>query len=468
MYLSYVCAGSRPNLASLASSLATKARSRLQLLELLCTNPNASTQQQQQQFYHQGGSQQQGNSGSGGRRGISSSSNGSADIRRFCGVSELHKASLCVVAAALHAGDICWGLGDVLTATDAAVGHAGPAMLSQPELLLSITRLYAQVEQQLLLDLQQQEVLQLQAAERHGYSSQAPAAAAASLPPPAAIVHVLGKMSAAQLSVLRPDDAAAEWLLGQAAVLPGAVRLLLLHWMQLLLLPPPAATSSTAAASGQAADAGSVQQQWRKEQQQNLVSGLLSALQQQPAAVSTVLQLVEDCLQPQQQQQQRQAAAWLAVLGSLLTSSSNSVAGAVRSQQWQQEMTAGAEGSGRASVTLLSLLLGSQANADTDAAGGGLRAQAGCSLLLLTCKVLASAGWDSSWGCCYLLFACSSCLIAVAAAVASEAAAAVCAQAKDAEQRLMQQGIQQVRRAMCCRAVGCADLQAQGRSVSTA
>jgi hypothetical protein len=455
-----LCAGAATNLAPLAATLATHVHSRLQLLELLCTSPNNSTQQQQQGWSRHGSS-------SGGRSG----SSGSSDIRRFCGLSELHKVGLCLVAAALYCGDLCWVLGDVLTAVDSAVGHAGPAILSQPDVLLNIVRLYAQAEQQLLSDLQQQEVLQL------GTAGEAAAAAggggsmlAAAPSPPGAIVHAVERLSAGQLASLHPGDVAAGWVLGLAAVLPGAVRLLLQRWMQLLLAAPAPAAGHDAVVSQQ-------QQQQQEtmrglsDQQVELCQAILSALQQHPAAVPAVLQLVQSCVDPpqQQQQQQQQAAAWLAVLTSLLVSSSEKLTGAIRAQaeQQQQQLVDGGlntEGYDKTCVTLQLILLANPGSPTPAAAAAAGTVAVGVSgfgvvgthmsssgLLHLTRKVLMSlctAGWVSRWGCCHLLFACSSCLTAVAAAIScGQAAAAVCGNDDklEVEQALLQQGVQQVR-----------------------
>jgi hypothetical protein len=428
-------------------------------LEVLCSNPaQHSTQHQQQGATHSdsGGSRR-------GSNGSTSSRHGSSDIRRFCGVSELHKGALCILAAALYCGDICWDLGDVLTAADAAVGYAGAAVLSQPELLLNIVRLYSQVEQQLLSDLQQQQVLQLQA------TAGDPTAAAlgvggmegirAAPAPPAAIVHALERVTLAQLASLKPDDVAVGWMLGQAAVVPSAVRLLLQLWMQQLLVAPGALPA--AATAGEPGAALSQQQQLREEvseQQQELCRAVLAALQQQPAAMAAVLQLLHSGLDPQQQQQGQglqAASAWLAVLTVALSTSSEQLARALSSCAQQQhsllpqEPAAGDNDTASSCSILQQLLLGGSSSSLVAAAAGGGGRTGG--LLQLTRKVLMSActgSWASSWCSCHLLLACCNSLTAVAAAVSSGAVATLGgggADKQEQEQWLLQQGVQQVR-----------------------
>jgi hypothetical protein len=474
----------------LATTLATKTTSRLQVLQILASPAASSAQSQQQQ---QVGAVRQEHGSSGGRRRGSNGSSGSSDIRRFYGVSELHKALLCVAAAAMYSEDCCWNLQDVLTALDAAVGHAGPAVLSQPELLLSITRLYAQVEQQLLLDMQQQDVLQLQAGQ-DGMSESATAAAAAAgmmvsgcqhgqlaaPPAPAALLAALERMNAGQLSSLHPLDVAAGWMMSHADVLLGAVRLLLQRWMQLLLTSaavqvPPGMQGDAAAGANRAADKGvAVPQQQQQmfgelsEQQQELLQAVLAALQQQPAAVVFVLHLVRDCMDPQQQQHQVHTAAWLAVLSAVLASSSNKLESSImlQAQQQQQYSTAAHSTADdiNSSFTMLQVLLAGQFHNSMPAQNAGYNKNSGNSgsssngirLLQLTSKILMSSTCTASWvntrSSCLLLFACSSCLGAVAAALSTGAAGAAattsaCAEGgnkRELEQLLLQQGCQQV------------------------
>jgi len=62
------------------------------------------------------------------------------------GVSDVQRAALCIVAAPVRAGDPeGWALQDVLTALNAVVAAAGPGMLSQGDLLVSIISLYSMV-----------------------------------------------------------------------------------------------------------------------------------------------------------------------------------------------------------------------------------------------------------------------------------------------------------------------------------
>jgi hypothetical protein len=208
------------------------------------------------------------------------------------------------------------------------------------------------------------------------------------------------------------------------------------------------------------------------DQQVELCQVVLSALQQQPAAVPAVLQLGQSCVDPpqQQQQQQQQAAAWLGILTSLLVSSSEKLTGAIRAQAEQQQQQSfdgglNTEGCDKTCATLQLILLANQGPQTPPAAAAAAGTVAlgvsgfgvvgthmsSSGLLHLTRKVLMSlctAGWVSRWGCCHLLFACSSCLTAVAAAIScGAAAAAVCGNDDklEVEQALLQQGVQQVR-----------------------
>lgn len=463
-------------LPSLAASLASRVGSRLQLLELLCSSSSTAA------------------------AAAATGTTTSGDIRRFCGISELHKAALCVVAAVLYSGDLCWELCDVLVALDAAVGGAGPAILSQPDLLLSVVRLYAQVEQQLTSDLQHQ---QHQLHTDHAVAFETADLAAdsmhdqAPLCPPAAIVRALGRMSAAHLTQLQPGDVAAGWVLSQPTVLPGPARLLLQQWMQQLLAPqaaaaqagtggarPGTALGSTqtppAAAASQSVDGSTQghfqhqkqQQQGKQKQQQDehlsqqlqlqqqadgLWEALLAALLQHPAALSAVLRLLQDCLE-NLHQQRAHAAAWMAALTAVLLqvvgrgeALTNTTPFNQQNQQLQgsayalQLLLCGDSGNLPAEGNLPAGAAAAAASADT---AGGLHGsnKHSMGLMLLTMKALTAmaAGWPSSWGQVHLMLATSKCLTAVAAALSSVAVSGAVRQQEGGQQWLLQQGEQQV------------------------
>jgi hypothetical protein len=467
---------SAPNIPALPAALSSKASSRIALLELLCTAAAPPTNAQTNTASHQ---QSQ-------RCAAAAAAAATADIRRFCGVSELHKAALCVVAAVLRCGDSCWAWQDVLTALDAAVGSAGPGILSQPDLLLQIVLLYCQIEQQLAGDLAQQAVQldavllvdipqqQQQGLGAAGGSSSngravALAAAAAQLPMPSNILHAVEKLGRSLPNGLHPGHTAAQWIVAHSGQLQGATRVLLQRWLAALL--PACANSSTESAAAAAAGSGSsgavgtgqmqqgtpavdapgVQQQ--QQQQEEGCAALVGLLLKFPGALQVAVQLARSCLEAKQQQQQLQLASWLCILTATLHSVGSSTSGSSSSSsgcdpnEWEYLSYVSLQGAGSnanagsissSSVGLQQLLLG----------------PAG---VLELCKrsLLAAAGSaGSSWGSSLVVLACNSCLLAAVNAAAAAAAAGdegsgsvdgSYAVRQQLEQQLLQYGIQQVR-----------------------
>jgi hypothetical protein len=462
------CAGSSPpNIPALAAALSSKASSRIALLELLCsaaatpanpTHNNSTTSHQQSQ------------------RCAAAAAAATADIRRFCVVSELHKAALCIVAAVLRCGDSCWAWHDILTALDAAVGSAGPGILSQPDLLLQIVLLYCQTEQQLAGDLADQAVQldtvllvdvpqQQQELGAGGSSSRAVAlaTAAAQLPAASNILHAVEKLGRSLPAGLHPEHTAAQWIVAHAAQLPGAARLLLQRWLAALLpacahsssadSAAAAAASSSSGAPGTAqaqqgmCEVGAAGVQQQQQQQQEGCAALVDVLLKFPVALQLAVQLSRSFLEDKQQQQQ--LAGWLCILTAALHKFGNSTGGSSSSSssgpdQWEYLSYVSLQGAGvsgnigsSSSVRLQQLLLGPSG-------------------VLELCKrsLLAAAGSAChSWGSSFVVMACSSCLLA---AVTAAAAAAVglgeeaargdaCAVRQQLEQQLLQYGIQQVR-----------------------
>ena len=320
---------------------------------------------------------------------------------------------------------------------------------------------------------------------------------------PAAILHALSRMSALQLTHLHPSDAAAGWILAQAAVLPGAVQLLMQQWMQQLVAPQDnsvavcnsgaALIAAPGAAGAQGAQCEGPREQHQQQQelslqQRELLDALLAAVVQQPAAVSAMLLLLQDVLeiqqskqqqqqqqqQPQQQQQHGQLAAWLAVLTAVLQQCCAQIDAATALQlqhfRQQQQTVAGACHTESTHAILQLLLFGSSSSglamggtsvahinsstgrATSDSNSSMARAVSCLSLLQLSSKAImtctATAGWFSSSSSSLLMVACSNCLTAVAAACSNGAAAAVAAAAgagkQDLERLLLQQGVHQV------------------------
>jgi hypothetical protein len=466
---------STPNIPALAAALSSKASSRIALLELLCSTAappanaatNTASHQQSQRC-----------------AAAAAAAAATADIRRFCGVSELHKAALCIVAAVLRCGDSCWAWQDVLTALDAAVCSAGPGILSQPDLLLQIVLLYCQTEQQLAVDLAQQAVQLgtvllvdvpqqqqgLGAAGGGSSSSRAVAlaAAAAQLPVPGSIMHAVEKLGKSMPNGLQPEHSAAQWIVAHAGQLPGATSVLLQRWLAAIL--PACVNSSTDSAAAAAAGTGNgnsgapctgqTQQQGTsavgaavvQQQQQEVCVALVGLLIKFPGALQMAVQLARSCVeakQQQQQQQQLQLAGWLCILtaalhslGSSSTGSSSGSSGGCDPSELEYLSYVSLQGTGcnssSSSVGLQQLLLGPSG-------------------VLELCKrsLLAAAGSaGSSWGSTLVLLACNSCLLAAVNATAAAAAAAADEEVGSGvecynmrhklEQHLLQYGIQQV------------------------
>jgi hypothetical protein len=443
------------------------------LLDLLCSAAAAAAPAHPSNHTHAPSHQQQ-------QQHRNTSATAAADIRRFCGISELHKAALSIVAAVLRCGDACWALADVLTALDAAVGGAGPGILTQPDILLQVVLLYCQTEQQLAADLAQQAV-QLDAVllvdvpqqQQQGVAGSgslgnavALAAAAAQLPVPSCILHALEKCGRSLPGSLQPDHAAAQWIVAQAAHLPGAARLLLQRWLAVLL---PATCSSTEAAAAAAAASGGSgsaagatqmqqsyaeaasleqqqqqQQQRQQQQQEERCAAIVTLLLKFPGALQLAVQLARSCLeakQQQQQQQQQQLVGWLCILTAALQSlgsSSSSAAWDYLSYVSMQGVK-GANQLSSSSMRLQQLLLG----------------PSGVLELLKRCLLAAAGSAVSSWRSSLVVWACSSCLLAAVDAAAAAAAAAAAEEAGSSEavaarlllqQQLLQYGIQQVSR----------------------
>lgn len=254
-----------------------------------------------------------------------------ADIRRFCGISDMHKAALCVVAAAVRSGGVCWSWLDVLTALDAAVGNAGPGMMSQPDLLYNIVQLYCQVEQQLAADLASQQysiahsdgVMLTDQQQQQQYLTNGTGGvqggfevAVQQLPVPNAVLHVLQKLGTA-MPQLQPDEITAQWILARATQLPACVQQLLQRWMAALL---PKATSAAAFNDSNAATSCPQAAAVLEVKQQELSAALIAALARYPSAVKEALLAAKQCLE---EKQQLQLAGWLTVFAGVLVSCSS-------------------------------------------------------------------------------------------------------------------------------------------------
>lgn len=452
--------GTALNIPALAGSLSGKASSRIALLQLLCTGTvNTESQaaaagasgnnwpqnaQQQRQQQHSGGS-----------------AANAADIRRFCGLSELHKAALCIVAAVLRCGDFCWAWSDVLTALDSAVGTAGHGIMSQPDLLLQTVLLYCQAEEQLAAELSQQAVQQdsvlltdVLQQQQYGTgvsiaSAAALAAAAAQLPVPGCILHALEKLGRSLPGQLSPNHPAAQWMLARAGQLPGAVQLLLQRWLA-ELLPGSTAGSTINTVQAEAPARADIHQQ--------ACAAIAGALMQHPAVSPVVLKLARSCFD---NKQQLQLAGWLCVLTSTLYSSSsgNSGSGSDGSNSFGYQYYVGLQGASGSSLC-------SSTTSSSSSFGLVQQLLLGRTGVLELCRrvLLSTAGTVSScWSSGYLVLCCNSCLLAAVVAVGATArhdgadatAAATAGALADAvrntvaawqqlSQQLLQHGIQQV------------------------
>lgn len=269
-------------------------------------------------------------------------------------MSDLSKGALCIVAAAVRSGDICWSWQDVLITLDAVVAHAGPGVLSQSDLLYNIVLLYIQVEQQLAADLvsqqcsmicsdgvllsdqqQQQQYMTYAGASGDPQTTAAAAAVAGRglspidlavqhLPTPSAILHAIQK-AATTLPTSQPEDDIAQWVLARAMQLPAAAQQLLQRWMLLLLPAPPAAAAAGDSGSCNGTSQ-SLEAQLQLQQQQQVSASLMSVLGMYPTALVEVLHTAKQCQESKQQQQQ--LAAWLTVItGAVQSSSSHSSSG---------------------------------------------------------------------------------------------------------------------------------------------
>jgi hypothetical protein len=160
----------------------------------------------------------------------------------------VQRGALLVLRAALHGagGAVCWQLGRVLEALNGLVEGAGPAFAAQPGMLVAVVQVYAEAEAQLAAALKLQA-----AADPRGVAAGA-LPAPQRPPPPPAICGALQR--AAQLpSLLPPGRPAADWLLANAAAVPGAAERLLCVWLQ------PCATACSGADGEAWDDTGALQ-----------------------------------------------------------------------------------------------------------------------------------------------------------------------------------------------------------------
>jgi hypothetical protein len=194
---------------ALATTLARRFPSFHDLLHALSASPDAN------------GGQARGKS-----PGVGGPGAGMGSIRRFCGISDVQRAALLLLRAALRSscGAVCWQLGRVLEALNTLVEAGGPSFASQPDLLVKITQIYVEAEDQLAVALTQQA-----GADPRGVTSGA-LPAPARPPPPPAICAVLQRT--AQLSeCLPPGHPVAAWLLARAVTSPAVVQRLLGAWL---------------------------------------------------------------------------------------------------------------------------------------------------------------------------------------------------------------------------------------------
>ena len=154
-----------------------------------------------------------------------------AGIRRFCGVSDLQRAALVILRAALSSG--AGGapplpLAGALEALNGLVASAGPGFAAQPALLVAVARAYADAEAQLLA------LLQLEAAANAAAVPGAGAAPACLPAPPPALCAALQLAGGAAAERLPPGHPVAAWVLFHAEGAPGAAQELLSGWLALL------------------------------------------------------------------------------------------------------------------------------------------------------------------------------------------------------------------------------------------
>lgn len=178
--------------------------------------------------------------------GAGSSSGGG--IRRFCSITDVQRCALCIMHTGLRTGSCSWQLGHALEALNALVASAGPSFVAQPDLLLKVTQIYTEAEEQLLLTLQQQA-----AADPRGVAEGLLPAPVRPAPPPA-ICAALDRAQA--MPALDMNHPVALWLVGRSGQLPSLVQRLLVSWVGRLL--PPAVVGGAAVAGGELTDGAEV------------------------------------------------------------------------------------------------------------------------------------------------------------------------------------------------------------------
>ena len=195
-----------------------------------------------------------------------------SDIGGFCGVSDVRRAALTIISAAIASGDCSWDLLEALSTLDAFVKGVGPAVKAQPLLLVQLAGLYAAVEvlvgAQGTLDIQggtagllgpQSHIMADgcrpdldQRDQYHSSNSRSwggagmvqckPSAAQAVAAGPQHLLAALTKVPS--LPWPSPGSLTAHWMLSKAVVAPGIAMRLLGAWLEQCMLPEDGRNSS--------------------------------------------------------------------------------------------------------------------------------------------------------------------------------------------------------------------------------
>jgi hypothetical protein len=236
-------------------------------------------------------------------------------------VLDVQRAALCIMAASLRSGDPGgWALRDVLTALNAVVAAAGPGMMSQGDLLVSIISLYSMAERQHVAELSGQQGMALDVTvgqqqecwQGIDLTSSLPAVAAAPtvtqlVPHPAAVFHAVEKMGT-HLPGLPPSCEAAQWVMINAGQMPAAAAVLLGRCMAAVL---PAGFDAQLASQGQQQQQHQADEGGQEVVSQSASTALVDILRGAPAAQVVAVRL---CRQRLDEQQLCQVIAWLSAL----------------------------------------------------------------------------------------------------------------------------------------------------------